>query len=62
MERISRRSILKLGGLTVASALAGRAAGKADTAAFVPLMRPFGHADATLLVGPMLEQFRAPMR
>lgn len=59
MDRLSRRSILKLGGLTVASAFAGRAVGNMRTAPAAPMMKPAARADATLLDGPMLEQFRA---
>jgi DUF1680 family protein len=59
MDRISRRSILKLGGLTVASALAGRAAGTVGAATSAQRMKPARRADVTLLDGPMLEQFRA---
>jgi len=59
MARISRRFLLQLGGMTVASALAGRAAGGGTAAARTPLLRPPGHADVLLLDGPLLEQFRA---
>jgi DUF1680 family protein len=59
MRRISRRSILKLGGLTMASAFAGRAVGNIGSVPAAPMMKPAGRADATLLDGPMLEQFRA---
>jgi hypothetical protein len=59
MDRISRRSILKIGGLSVASALAGRAAGSMSGMSPTVMMTPAGRADVTLLDGPMLEQFRA---
>jgi uncharacterized protein len=59
MDRISRRSILKFGGLGVASALAGRAAGSMSGMSSAVMMSPAGRADVTLLDGPMLEQFRA---
>src|SRR5450631_2806721 len=44
MDRISRRSILKLGGLTVASAFAGRVARAAGAAPVAPLMKPADRA------------------
>lgn len=59
MSQFSRRSILKLGGLTVASASAGRTISKVNDAAVSPVMRPVAHADVTLLGGPMLEQFQS---
>jgi len=59
MDPLSRRSVLKLGGWSLAGAFAGRVAGKADTASVTPLMKPVGYADVTLLAGPMLNQFRA---
>jgi hypothetical protein len=58
MAGISRRSVLQLGGMTVASVLAGRAAARAESAAHTPMMQPAGQANVTLLDGPMLEQFR----
>jgi uncharacterized protein len=58
MDRFSRRSILKLGGLGLASAFAGRVAGAA-AAPIAPLLKPAGRADVSLLDGPMLEQFTA---
>jgi DUF1680 family protein len=59
MDRISRRSILKLGGLTVASAFTGRVARAAGAAPVAPLMKPADRAGVTLLDGPMREQFIA---
>ena len=65
MHPISRRSVLKLGGLAVAGTLAGRAGAKMNAASGtsamsdVPAMRPADRADVTLLDGPMMDQFRA---
>jgi uncharacterized protein len=59
MDRISRRSILKLGGLTAAGAFAGRTIAAPGAAPPAALMQPAGRTDVTLLDGPMLEQFRA---
>lgn len=59
MARISRRSVLKMASMTVASTLAGRAAAKSQAAANAPLLQPAAHADVALLDGPMLEQFKA---
>ncbi len=59
MDPLSRRSILKLGGWTIAGAFAARVAGKGSGASFVPQLTPAGYADVTLLAGPMLDQFRA---
>jgi DUF1680 family protein len=59
MDRISRRSILKLGGLTVASAYTGLIARAAGAAPVAPLMMPADRAGVTLLDGPMREQFIA---
>jgi uncharacterized protein len=59
MDSISRRSILKFGGLTVASAFAGRAVAAASGVPPTLVMTPAGRADVTMLDGPMLEQFRA---
>src|SRR3984957_12645686 len=59
MDRMSRRSILKFGGLTVAGAFAGRVLGAAGGAPPAVMMTPAGRTDVTLLDSPMLEQFRA---
>jgi DUF1680 family protein len=63
MDALSRRSLLKLSGLTIASAFAGKVfgqtIGKSDPSSIVPIMTPVGYADVTLLDGPMLAQFRA---
>jgi uncharacterized protein len=69
MGRISRRSILKLAGLTAAGglnvagglAVAGgaRVARASAARAAGAGMRPAARADVTLLDGPLLEQFRA---
>ncbi len=59
MDPLSRRSMLKLGGWTIAGAFAGRVAGKGDSGSVTPLMSPAGYADVSLLAGPMLDQFRA---
>jgi DUF1680 family protein len=59
MDPISRRSILKIGGLAAASAFAGRTIGAASGAPRALMMTPAGRADVSLLDGPMLEQFRA---
>jgi hypothetical protein len=57
MAGISRRSIIKLGGLAAAGALTRRA--RALGAGAVPAMKSPAYADVALLDGPMLEQFRA---
>jgi DUF1680 family protein len=62
MGEISRRSVLKMGGLTVASALAGKVMAKGDAATATLAMKPVAHAAVSLLDGPMLEQFRAQHR
>jgi uncharacterized protein len=59
MDPLSRRSILKLGGLAVASALAGRVAAKMSTGSNADALEYADRASVTLLDGPMLEQFRA---
>jgi uncharacterized protein len=59
MDPLSRRSILKLGGLAVASTLAGRAAAKISGASSPDLLQYADRSSVTLLDGPMLEQFRA---
>jgi hypothetical protein len=59
MDPLSRRSILKLGGWTIAGAFAARVAGKGNGASSAPQLTPAGYADVTLLAGPMLDQFRA---
>ncbi len=59
MDPLSRRSILKLGGLAVASALAGRAAAKISPVSTADTLQFADRASVTLLDGPMLEQFRA---
>ena len=50
----TRRSLLKLAGAAV---FAGRLPGKPSMPA--PQLRPAGYAEATLLEGPLLDQFRA---
>lgn len=59
MRPLSRRSVLELGGWTIAGIFAGRGAGRADMTAITPLLAPAAYADVTLLAGPMLDQFRA---
>jgi uncharacterized protein len=59
MDPLSRRSILKLGGLAVTSALAGRVAAKMSTGSNADALEYADRASVTLLDGPMLEQFRA---
>jgi DUF1680 family protein len=59
MGPISRRSILKFGGVTVASAFAGRAVAAVSGVPPAVMMTPAPRADVTMLDGPMLEQFRA---
>jgi uncharacterized protein len=59
MGPISRRSILKFGGVTVASAFAGRAVAAVSGVPRAVMMTPAPRADVTMLDGPMLEQFRA---
>lgn len=60
MGRISRRQLLELGGLTAASAWAGKAAALATQTHSAELMlTPAAYADVTLHEGPLLDQFRA---
>jgi hypothetical protein len=59
MDTLSRRSVLKFGGLAVASALAGRVAAKTTDRSNVNLLAPADRASVVLLEGPMREQFRA---
>jgi DUF1680 family protein len=59
MDLVSRRSILQFGGLAVASALAGRVAGKSSAGSNADGLEYADRGSVTLLDGPMLEQFRA---
>jgi DUF1680 family protein len=66
MGALTRRSLLKLSGLTIAGAFAARVAGGvsgsgpcADAATSTPMMKPADYGDVVLLGGPMLGQFRA---
>jgi DUF1680 family protein len=59
MDPISRRSVLKFGGLAVASSLAGRVAAKVSNGSKADGLDYAARADVTLLDGPMREQFRA---
>jgi uncharacterized protein len=56
---ISRRSILKFGGLAAASTWAGRVAAKLSTGSNADALEYPDRASVALLDGPMLEQFRA---
>src|SRR5271155_3502429 len=58
MDPISRRAILKLGGLAMASTLAGRATAKISGGSVADPFEFADRASVTLLNGPMLEQFR----
>jgi DUF1680 family protein len=59
MDTLSRRSVLKFGGLAVASGLAGRVAAKISARPDADALDYADRASVTLLDGPMLEQFRA---
>ena len=59
MVRISRRSLLKLGGMSAAGALAGSVAGRLRAECCAPRMTPAGYGDVELFDGPMRDQFRA---
>jgi DUF1680 family protein len=59
MDPISRRSILKFGGLAVASTLAGRVAAKIPDGSSTDALDYADRASVALLDGPMQEQFRA---
>ncbi len=59
MNRLSRRSMLQLCGLTAIGALAGKGSGTGRASPVSPLMRPADYGAVTLLDGPMREQFRA---
>jgi uncharacterized protein len=58
MDPISRRSILKVGGLAVASALAARVSARISTGTKADALEFPDRSNVTLLDGPMLEQFR----
>ena len=49
MDPLSRRSMLKLGGWTIAGAFAARVAGKGNAGSFIPQLTSAGYADVTLL-------------
>jgi DUF1680 family protein len=59
MDTLSRRSVLKFGGLAVASTLASRAAAKISNGSNADALDYADRASVTLLEGPMREQFRA---
>jgi hypothetical protein len=59
MAVISRRSLLKLGGLSAAGLMTRRAQSLGNASAAPLAMKSAGYGDAALLDGPMLEQFRA---
>ncbi len=59
MDPISRRSILKIGGLAVASTLAARVAARVSGGSTSDALEYPDRASVALLDGPMLEQFRA---
>ncbi|HEY2417672.1 MAG TPA: beta-L-arabinofuranosidase domain-containing protein [Steroidobacteraceae bacterium] len=61
MRGISRRTLLELGALSAAGALAGKAAAAAgyDAATAAPAIRPAAYSQVTLSAGPLLDQFRA---
>ncbi len=58
MDPISRRSILKIGGLAVASTLAVRVSAKISAGTKADALAFPDRSSVTLLEGPMLEQFR----
>jgi len=59
MGGISRRTLLELGALSAAGALAGKAAAHVAAVSAPAAVRPAAYADVTLLDGPLLDQFRA---
>lgn len=59
MNRLSRRSMLQICGLTAMGALAGKGFGKERAPPVALRMRPADYGAVTLLDGPMREQFRA---
>jgi hypothetical protein len=58
MAKLSRRSVLQLGGFTAMNALIGRSLALQGAAPALAL-RPARYADVTILDGPLREQFRA---
>lgn len=59
MDTISRRSILKFGGLAIASTFGGPLAAKGSSASIAQELDFADRARVALLDGPMLQQFRA---
>jgi uncharacterized protein len=59
MDTLSRRRVLKMGGLTIAGVFAARVGAKPGAVAVTPMMRPAGYAEVALLDGPMQSQFQA---
>jgi hypothetical protein len=59
MDTISRRSVLRFGGLALASGLAGRLAASVSNGSNLDALDYADRASVTLLDGPMREQFRA---
>jgi DUF1680 family protein len=59
MDRISRRSVVKFGGLAGAITLAGRVVAKVASGSDVSALAFADRASVTLLDGPMRDQFRA---
>jgi uncharacterized protein len=58
MAKLTRRSVLQVGGFAATQAWAGRTFSVASHRVPTLLMKPAGYADVVLLSGPLLEQFR----